>query len=95
MNPLSDDTEILDITKKNITVLPDLTKFKYLIKLDCGNNQLTFLPTLPQNLKALLCSDNKLTFLHTLPQNLEVLHCNHNQLTSLPTLPQKFKSIRL
>ena len=43
LNPLSDDTEILDITKKNITALPDLTKFKYLIKLDFGNNQLVIL----------------------------------------------------
>jgi Leucine-rich repeat (LRR) protein len=90
-NSLHEDISELDISDRGIKSLPDLTRFKNLKILDCSYNQLTSLPTLPQNLQKLYCSDNQLTYLPTLPQNLEVLQCFKNELTSLPTLPQKLK----
>ena len=89
LNSLSEDILTINIEFKDITSLPDLTRFKNLKELNCSNNQLTSLPTLPQNLKELYCSNNQLTSLPTLQQNLKKLFCSINQLTSLPTLPEK------
>ena len=71
LNSLSDDIVCLDISFKDITSLPDLTRFTNLKKLYCYNNQLTSLPDLPPNLQILNCSNNKLTSLPDLPPNLE------------------------
>jgi Leucine-rich repeat (LRR) protein len=87
LNSLSEDISIIDISSKNIDYIPDLTRFKNLEILNCSENQLTSLPSLPQSLEILYCSENQLTSLPTLPQNLEILYCSENQLTSLPTLP--------
>jgi Leucine-rich repeat (LRR) protein len=93
LNSLSYYTLTIDISSKYIKSLPDLTRFKNLKELNCSDNELTFLPTLPKNLTSLNCSDNELTSLPTLPQNLLVLYCRSNKLTSLPTLPQKLISL--
>ena len=95
LNSLSDDILTLDISYKGITYLPDLTRFVKLEKLDCFNNQLTSLPTLPENLKVLFCDMNQLTLLPDLTRftNLETLACSYNQLTSLPSLPQNIQAI--
>jgi len=93
LNSLSKDIFTLDISNKGITSLPDLTRFKNLKALNCSDNQLTSLPTLPQNLEILYCYYNQLTLLPTLPQNLKALYCSYNQLTSLPTLPQNLKAL--
>jgi Leucine-rich repeat (LRR) protein len=84
---LPDDIEKITIVDKNITYLPDLSRFTKLKYLSCYNNQLTSLPTLPLNLVTLHCSNNQLTSLPTLPINLQYLYCYSNQLTSLPCLP--------
>ena len=75
LNSLSEDISTLNISSKNITSLPDLTRFKNLKILYCSYNELTSLPTLPQNLQYLKCSYNKLTLLPTLSQNLKKLYC--------------------
>ena len=93
LNSLSEDILTINIEFKDITSLPDLTRFKNLKELNCSNNQLTSLPTLPQNLKELYCFNNQLTSLPTLPQNLKELYCSNNQLTSLPTLQQNLKKL--
>jgi Leucine-rich repeat (LRR) protein len=91
LNSLSEDIVTLSINDRNITVLPDLTRFKNLKDVYCSDNKLTYLPTLPQNLEILQCCNNKLTSLPALPQNLEKLECCNNKLTSLPDLPQNLK----
>ena len=93
LNSLHEDILTIDISNKDITSLPDLTRFKNLTKLDCSYNKLTLLPTLPQNLTKLYCFHNQLISLPTLPQNLTKLYCSYNKLTLLPTLPQKLKSL--
>jgi Leucine-rich repeat (LRR) protein len=93
LNSLSEDILDLNISCLRIKSLPNLTRFKNLKTLDCSNNKLNLLPTLPQNLKTLYCSNNKLTLLPTLPQNLKTLNCHNNKLTLLPTLPQNLKTL--
>ena len=51
LNSLSEDTLIINIESKGITSLPDLTRFRKLEEINCSNNQLNYLPALPQNLK--------------------------------------------
>jgi Leucine-rich repeat (LRR) protein len=62
LNSLSEDISKLDISGKGIKSLPDLTRFKNIKELDCSNNELTSLSTLPQNLEHFCCYNNKLTF---------------------------------
>jgi len=87
---LPDDTErinVVSIVSIQTHYLPDLSRFYKLTSLDCSNNQLTQLPTLPPTLKYFSCRNNQLTQLPTLPPTLKNLDCNNNQLTQLPTLP--------
>ena len=97
LNSLSEDRLTLTINSRNITVLPDLTRFKNLKKLYCGFNKLTSLPTtLPESLEILHCSYNTLTSLPDLKnlKNLKRLYCSNNQLTSLPNpLPQGLEEL--
>ena len=93
LNSLFEDILTLNIRSMGIKSLPDLTRFKNLKTLNCSNNQLTSLPTLPQNLEVLYCYDNQLTYLPTLPQNLKTLSCYDNLLTYLPTLPQNLEKL--
>ena len=93
LNSLYKDISILNISYKGIKSLPDLTRFKNLKELYCYDNELTSLPTLPQNIEYLYCDNNKLTSLPNLPQKLEELDCYNNKLTSLPTLPENLESL--
>ena len=63
LNSLPDDTTEIDVSTKGLTYLPDLSRFKNLIKLRCSNNQLTSFPPLNENLEFLNCSKNKFTSL--------------------------------
>lgn len=77
----------LNIYNKNIADLTGIEGFTSLRSLDCSYNQLTSLPTLPNNLKRLICWYNQLTSLANLPDSLTYVECYANKLTSLPTLP--------
>lgn len=71
----------------NITDLTGIKYFRNLSYLSCQYNELTFLPSLPDNLLGLQCDHNYLTSLPPLPIGLEGLNCGYNQLTSLPLIP--------
>ena len=97
LNSLSEDKLTLSIDSRDITVVPDLTRFKKLKELYCGFNKLTSLPTtLPESLEILFCSYNQLTSLPDLKnlKNLKELNCSDNQLNSLPnTLPESLETL--
>ncbi len=78
--------EVIEDPSRNIQV--NRVVWNQIIILECSNNQLETLPTLPQTLTTLSCYNNKLKTLHTLPQTLTTLWCSRNKLTTLPTLPQ-------
>ena len=87
-----------DIDKMNVSIqthcLPDLSRFYKLTRLNCCNNQLTQLPSLPSTLIYLSCCYNELTQLPSLPSTLQYLDCNVNQLAQLPTLPSTLTVLR-
>ena len=66
-----------------------------LTSLYCGNNNLTFLPGLPDSLKRLECYSNQLNSLPVLPSKLRILECGNNQLSSLPALPSSVEELAI
>jgi hypothetical protein len=76
----------LDLSYLNISNLAGIEHFVNLTTLNCQNNQLDSLPTLPTFLQELQCQSNQLINLPTLPTSLKELQCQSNQLTNLPAL---------
>ena len=52
-NSLPLDTIKIDVSKKDLSNLPDILRFTNLQELDCSFNKLTSLPTLNNNLQIL------------------------------------------
>ena len=61
LNSLSSDVTEIDIKWKNLSILPDLSRFTCLQKLDCSHNQLIRLGNLPSSLIELYCYYNRIT----------------------------------
>lgn len=91
INSLPTDTTVIDVSNKNLTTIPPLTRFYQLKTFICSRNSLTELPLLPNSLKGLFCDSNRLTTLPTLPDSLIVLICSINQLDKLPNLSPSLK----
>jgi hypothetical protein len=87
LNNLPEDTIRIDISDRELTYLPDLSRFKNLVHLICSHNKLTILPPLDvyKELYYLDCSDNQLTSLPILNEILGKLNCFNNPLISIPT----------
>ena len=61
-----------------------------LIDLNCDNNLLTLLPTLPEETEFLSCNNNLITNFTSLPGSLQYIYCNNNKLSVLPQdLPEE------
>ncbi len=84
---VSEDSINFSNSYSNIRSIEGIRYFDNLKVLYCGQQSLTFLPTLPNNLTYLLCTNNQLTALPALPNSLTYLNCSFNDITSLPTLP--------
>jgi Leucine-rich repeat (LRR) protein len=93
LNSLPDNTTQINISSKNVSYLPNITRFTLLEILYCDDNYLTSLPPLPESLRLLSCLRNKLRSLPPLPQTLEYLFCSYNPLTYLPQLPQNLLNL--
>lgn len=93
------DTSAVEITKEtsidcsglNIKDLFGIQFFDSLKELKCYDNQLTYLPALPNSLTLLYCWSNQLSNLPELPSSLEQVSLSKNQLTNLPSLPSSVK----
>ena len=83
----------LDVSARGIADLTGIGGFTTLRTLNCQNNRLTQLPTLPGTLTTLLCDVNQITTLPALPEGLNALSCNYNQLAFLPVLPNELQAI--
>lgn len=83
----------LNVSGKNISNLSGIDGFIGINYLNCNNNQLISLPSLPNNLMTLFCDNNQLISLSDLPNSLVYLYCNNNQLTSLPALPNSLTTL--
>ena len=90
LNSLPDHITNINVAFRNLTYLPDLSRFYNLEYLSCSHNYLTSLPLLNNpKLRVLKCNNNNLTSLPPLNdnlENLEHLYCYQNQLTVLPGL---------
>ena len=80
------NTTSLNVSGKSITDLTGINYFNKLTSLDCSNNSLTSLPTLPSTLSTLNCSNNQLTALPTLPNSLQSLDCSSNKFSGKLTV---------
>ena len=90
-----DNRTSLNISSKGIYNLTGLEYFNKLTSLDCNNNQLTSLPSLPTGIVTLYCENNKFTTLNITGKtsldrlsaknntSLTSLSCPNNALTSL------------
>jgi Leucine-rich repeat (LRR) protein len=52
----------LDLSRKGLTELPDLSLYTNLKKLNCANNQITTLDNLPLTIIELYCFNNPLQY---------------------------------
>jgi len=77
----------LNVKNLSISSIDGIQYFIGLDSLNCRDNQLISLPSLPSSLISLFCDKNQLSSLPTLPSSLSTLSCNENQLSSLPALP--------
>jgi len=86
LNKLSSSTIIINISNRNLTYIPDLSRFKRLQILNCQNNKLTLLPPFNATLESVNCSRNKLTSLPPFNERLLDIDCSQNCLRKLPKL---------
>ena len=94
INSLPIDITFLDLSNKNIRgVLPDLSRFTNLKKLDVSNNQLRAIFDLNDSIKELNCSNNELRVICKLNNNLKILNCSNNELRQLPEFNEKLKIV--
>ena len=92
LNSLPDGTIIIDVSYKNITYIPSLSRFYNLQHLYCNRNKLTSLPELNSSLQFLNCSYNHLTSMPEISHtSLTGLKCSYNKLTSLPKFNSSLK----
>ena len=87
------NAKTIDISGLNIKNVKGIEAFLNLQVLNCSNNQLMELPTLPANLQVLNCSNNQLLSLPPLLPSLSSLFCGQNKLEKLPTLPSALQYI--
>jgi Leucine-rich repeat (LRR) protein len=93
IDSLDDSITELNLYDKQLTCLPDLSKFKQLTKLDCGYNQITELNNLPNSITILYCSNNQITELNNLANSITTLDCYNNQITELNNLANSITTL--
>ena len=93
VDSLPSTTRLINLSNKNITILPDLSRFPNLHEVNCSHNLLIMLPALNESIQEFFCNNNMLTSLPKLPDNLKCLYCFNNRLTSLPKLNNTLRNL--
>jgi hypothetical protein len=93
LNSLQSDIEIIDISRRNLNYIPDLSRFTKLKILNCENNKLRCLPKLPNSIQVLNCSLNYIEVLPELHNSLLELSCQHNLIKNIDKLPEKLEKL--
>lgn len=80
----------IDISKKSLTQLPDLSRVVVNGGFNCNHNGLTSLKGSPQTVGSFYCSGNHLTSLEYGPQTVaESFYCPYNNLATLKGAPAR------
>ena len=89
-------TQTMNISLKGIGNLNGIQYFTSLTWLNCSNNSISNLSTLPNSLTYLDCSyqGNNLTSLPALPNLLNYFDCTYNHINTLPTLPNSLDTLK-
>jgi len=82
------ETTVLDCSCLGLIALPELKHLIHLKELYCYNNNLTHIPTLPQNIKKLYCFKNNLTELDCFEYSIfiEEIYCQNNKIINIPKI---------
>ena len=59
----------------------------------CKNQDVTYIPKMPEGLRQMFVENNGLTEIEKLPQSLEILHCQYNDLEELPVLTPNLEQL--
>lgn len=63
-----------------------------IIWIDFSDNDIHWLPRLPDRLREMICCNCKLNRIKDLPDTLLFLNCSHNGMTSISSLPPRLKT---
>ncbi|CAN5506439.1 hypothetical protein BH10BAC1_BH10BAC1_10850 [soil metagenome] len=85
----------LDSLDCNFCTLDSLPALANLTRLDCTDNYLTYLPTLPIVLTRLNCNSNQLTDLPSLPNGLLRLYSYNNMINCFPIFPNTIVDLNI
>lgn len=88
---VNEDT--LEVSNLGISSIEGIGHFDKLKFFDCGSNNLTYLPTLPDSLRKLICYNNSLSVLPILPSGLKHIHAANCNFTTLPILPNGIQTV--
>lgn len=86
-------TTFINVNNQNISSLEGIQHFTSLLNLNCDNNLLSSLPTLPTSLTNLSCRNNFLSSLPSIHSGFQVITCSNNNLSSIPSLPAGFQEL--
>ncbi len=81
------------VTYNSIHKMTSAPNYDDIVWMDFSDNDIYFLPRLPNSLRELLCCNCKLSNIKKLPDTLLFLNCSHNGLTSICNLPPRLRTL--
>ncbi|MFY8033497.1 MAG: hypothetical protein ACOVMN_03200, partial [Flexibacteraceae bacterium] len=85
----------VNVSGLNINHVNGIQYFRSLISLNVSNNNLTWLPTLPNSLILLNINNNNFTALPSVPTNIRVINAASNRISSITSFPANLETISL
>ena len=80
------DTLEINISNKNLSCLPDLSRFTKLEVLDCSDNNIKEIILFNTTLQTLYCSCNQIDNFPSVSDNCKMVDCSNNNITIIPCL---------